>query len=287
MTVARQSTVGLGASCFIDGARLARSKPLRRFVWAPLLASLVCVALLLGVGYTWVADASSWVVAATPAWLSWLGHVVAALLYVLGLIVAGWLVGLIAVLVASPFLGALSAGAEREQFGTSPSYAPSVAAAVSEALRRETRKLRYHLPRLAGLLLLTLIPVVNVGAPFVWFVFGAWMLAVQFVDYAAENRGLDFAETLAVLRANRAAALGFGAVAGALLAIPFAALVVIPAAVCGGALLWRRLDAGSAERRGGIGQLRGHREARGRERPLERPQEARDTPGEADDHADV
>ena len=33
-------TVGVGASCFVDGARLARSKPLRRFVWAPLATSL-------------------------------------------------------------------------------------------------------------------------------------------------------------------------------------------------------------------------------------------------------
>ena len=287
MTVAPRPGVGLGASCFVDGARLARSKPLRRFVWAPLAASVVCVALLLGVGYTWVADASGWVVATTPDWLSWLGHVVAALLYVLGLVVAGWLVGLIAVLVASPFLGALSAGAEQEQFGTAPSYTASVAAAVAGALRREARKFRYHLPRLAVVFLLTLVPVVNVGAPLFWFVFGAWMLAVQFVDYAAENRGLDFAETLAVLRANRAAALGFGIVAGVLLAIPFAALVVIPAAVCGGALLWRRLDAGGGERRGALGQLGRHGETRGRERPLERPKEARDTPPKADDDADV
>ena len=239
-------TLGLGASCFVDGAKLARSKSLRRYVWAPLAASLVCVALLLGLGYTWVAEASAWVVAVTPAWLSWLGQLLAALLYVLGLVVAGWLVSLMAVLLASPFLGALSAGAEQEQFGTAPSHAPSVVGAVWGALRREARKLRYHLPRLAGLFLLTLVPVVNVAMPAFWFVFGAWMLAVQFVDYAAENRGLDFGETLAALRANRPAALGFGAVAGALLAIPFAALVVIPAAVCGGALLWRRLDAGGA-----------------------------------------
>lgn len=280
-------TVGLGATCFVDGAKLARSKPLRRFVWAPFATSLVCVALLLGVGYAWVADASAWVVEATPAWLSWLGRVVAVLLYVLGLVVAGWLVGLIAILVASPFLGALSAGAEREQFGTAPSYAPSVLAAVSAAVRREARKLRYHLPWLAAVFLLTLIPVVNVGAPVFWFVFGAWMLAVQFVDYAAENRGLEFAETLAVLRANRAAALGFGAVAGPLLAIPFAALVVIPSAVCGGALLWRRLDAPAGERGAGVGQLGGHGEARGGERPLERTKEAREAPREADDDADV
>ena len=88
---------------------------------------------------------------------------------------------------------------------------------------------------------LTLIPIVNVAAPFLWIAFGAWMLAVQFVDYAAENRGLDFRDTVALLRANRVAAFGFGTPAALLLAIPFAALVVIPAAVCGGAILWRRL----------------------------------------------
>ena len=67
------------------------------------------------------------------------------------------------------------------------------------------------------------------------------MLAVQFVDYAAENRGLEFGATVALLRANRGAAFGLGAPAALLLAIPFAAIAVIPAAVCGGALLWRRL----------------------------------------------
>lgn len=234
-------SAAVGLDCFLRGARLAGSRPLRRFVWAPMATALAAVAVLLGFGYAVVGDVATWIVSLMPNWLSWLGAVVAALLYVIGLVLAGWLFSLLAVVAASPFLGVLSARAERAQFGEAPAYDESLSRAVANALAREVRKLRYHLPRLAAVFLLTLIPVVNVAAPLFWLGFGAWMLAVQFVDYAAENRGLDFGATVALLRANRAAALGFGVLAALLLAVPFAALVVIPAAVCGGGLLWRRL----------------------------------------------
>lgn len=239
-------TVALGATCFAEGLSLAVSRPLRRFVWVPLATSLLAVALLLGVGYALIGDAAAWVVAATPDWLDWLGYVVSALLYVLGLVLAGWLVGFVAVLLASPFLGALAAGAERERFGDAPMVASSLAQTLATTLRREARKLRHYLPRLAVVFLITLTPLLNFAAPVCWFVFGAWMLAVQFVDYAAENRGLDFEETLVVLRRHRPAALAFGGIAALLLAVPFAALLVVPAAVCGGALLWRRVTSAPA-----------------------------------------
>ena len=90
--------------------------------------------------------------------------------------------------------------------------------------------------------LVGLIPIVSPIAPAIWFLFAAWMMAIQFVDYAAENRGLEFGATIAALKANRAAALGFGAITATLLAVPLVNVVFIPAAVCGGAVLWRRLD---------------------------------------------
>ena len=231
----------VGFGCFLCGAGIARSKPLRRFVWAPVVVSFVAIALLLVLGHALVQDALDWFVALVPGWLDWLGYVLAPLFYVFGIAAAGWMFSFLAVLLASPFLGVLSARTERVAFGTGPDYDENLGRAILSALSREARKLAYHLPRLAGVFVLTLVPVVNVAAPLFWFVFGAWMLAVQFVDYAAENRGLDFGTTLALLRANRAAAFGFGALAALLLAVPFAALVAIPAAVCGGALLWRRL----------------------------------------------
>ena len=203
--------------------------------------SFVVIAGLLVLGQAVLEDVREWLLDRLPDWLDWLVHVLAPVYYILALVVAGWMFSFLAALLASPFLGVLSARAEREAFGTGPNFDESMSLAIPRTLAREARKLAYHLPRLALVFVLTLVPFVNVAAPFVWFAFGAWMLAVQFVDYAAENRALDFRDTLALLRANRAAVFGFGAPVALLLAIPFAALVVIPAAVCGGAILWRRL----------------------------------------------
>ena len=230
--------------CFLQGARLAWAPSLRGFVWWPMAVSLVLVAALLGFGFTLVRDAIAAVVDFLPDWLDWLAKVLAPLLYAVGVLVAGWLFGFVAVLVASPFLGVLSARAERLAFGDGPAEVEGgVWHTVVTAFAREGRKLAYHLPRLAVVLVVSFVPLLNAAAPVLWFAFGAWMLAVQFVDYAAENRGLGFAATLALLRANRAAALGFGALATLLLAVPFGALFVIPAAVSGGAVLWRRCAA--------------------------------------------
>ena len=190
--------------------------------------SLVLVVVLLAVGYTLVQDAVAWVGGALPSWLGWLASGLAPLLYIIGILVAGWLFGFLAVIVASPFLGVLSAATEQQQYGDKPDFEESVGLALVHALLREGRKLAYHVPRLLGVFVLSLLPIINLVAPALWFAFGSWMLAVQFVDYAAENRGLEFRDTLALLRANRGAALGFGALAALLLAVPFAALLVIP-----------------------------------------------------------
>ena len=231
-----------GFNCLAQGARLALAKPLRRFVWVPMALSFVTLSLLLVPGHRAVETAVAWVVGFVPGWLDWIGPVLAFLLYVVGIVVALWAFAFVSVLLASPALGTLSARAEREAFGDGPNHHESMAGAVASALAREGRKLAYHLPRLACLFLLTLVPVVNAAAPLLWFAFGAWMLAVHFVDFASENRGLRLDDTLALLRAKRGPAFGFGAAVALLMAVPFAALVVIPAAVCGGAVLWRRLS---------------------------------------------
>ena len=234
-------SLGVGLTCFLRGARLARARSLRPFVWAPFAVSFAVIAALTWLGFAAFEDARAWFASLLPGWLGWLDDFLAPVVYLLGAVVAIWLYGLLAVFVASPLLGALSARAEREAFGTGPGGDATVDLSIARTLAREGRKVAYHLPRLSGLFLLTLVPVVNAAAPILWFVFGAWMLAVQFADYAAENRGLAFPDTVALLRANRLAALGLGAPVALLLAVPFAAVVVIPAAVCGGALLWRRL----------------------------------------------
>ena len=231
-----------GVQIFLDGAGLAVDRRLARYTWFPALIALVVISAGLTLVFGYVTDLSNYLVALLPGWLDFLGMVLAPMLYLLALLVGAWLLGLFAILVASPFLGDLSIAVERLKYPDAPAHQPDFWQGVAMSLKREARKFGYHLPRLIGVVIITLIPLVNTLSPFIWFGFGAWTLAVHFADYPAENRGLPFAQTLTHLRRNRATALGFGACATLALAIPFVNFLLIPVAVAGGTLLWRRVQ---------------------------------------------
>jgi CysZ protein len=79
---------------------------------------------------------------------------------------------------------------------------------------------------------------VNIAAPVVWMLFGAWMLAISYVDYPMGNHGLGFPEQRRRLRERRYLALGFGGAVMCALAVPVVNFLVIPAAVAGATALW-------------------------------------------------
>jgi CysZ protein len=231
-----------GVRIFLDGAGIAHDRRLVRYTWIPALIALVVISVGLTFAFSYLTDLSRFLIALLPEWLDFLGMVLTPLLYLLGLLIGAWLLGLLAVLAASPFLGDLSIAVERLKYPDAPAHPPDFWPGVGIALKREARKLRYHLPRLLGVCIITLIPLLNALSPFIWFFFGAWTMAVQFADYPAENRGLPFTDTLAHLRRNRALALGFGGCATLALAIPVLNFLLIPVAVAGGTLLWHTIQ---------------------------------------------
>ncbi len=231
-----------GVRSFVDGFAMARHPGLRHYVWLPVLVSLVVCVLGLYFAFDYLIGATNRWIASLPEWLSWLDMLLTPLLYILGVLGGTWLFGLLAVLIASPFLGAFSMALERVRFGSAPAPETSIWTDIGSSLIREARKLLYYLPRLLAVFLVTLIPVVNVAAPVIWLLFGAWTLAVQFVDYPTENRQRPFQETLRMLKSNRAAALSFGLCATGALMIPLLNFLLIPVAVAGGTLLWRTLE---------------------------------------------
>lgn len=240
-----------GLRTFFEGLRAARAPGLRRYTWLPALVSLAIVAAGLYLTLHYAGVLTTWLTTLLPDWLQFLGVVLTPVLYLLALLAGTWLFALLAVLIASPFLGDLSIAVEARTFGDGPPQPGSVWTGVIASLAREARKLTYHLPRLLGVFVVSLIPGINAIAPVVWFLFGAWTMAVQFTDYPVENRHRPFRDTVELLGRHRLAALGFGAVAAALLAIPVINFLFIPAAVAGGTLLWRRLQ--EAEGRPGTG----------------------------------
>jgi CysZ protein len=97
------------------------------------------------------------------------------------------------------------------------------------------------------LLVLFLIPLVQIGAPFLWVAFGAWMMAIEYLEYPMGNHGRTFPEVRSALHAHRGLALGFGAAVLFLTLIPVVNFIAMPVAVAGGTKLWvERLRPGPA-----------------------------------------
>lgn len=230
-----------GVRAFVDGVRMARSPGLRRYTWLPLLVSFVVIAAGLTTAFAYLSEFAAWLTGLLPDWLAFLNVALVPLLYLIGILAGAWLFALLAVVVASPFLGDLSSAVERISSGTGPEPTP-LWASLPGAVGRELRKLGYYLPRLLLVFALSLVPVLNALAPVLWFLFGAWIMAVQFCDYPTENRARPFRDTVALLQRHRATALGYGSCATLALSIPVLNLLLIPAAVAGGTLLWRNLQ---------------------------------------------
>jgi len=66
------------------------------------------------------------------------------------------------------------------------------------------------------------------------------MLAIQYVDYPADNNKLSWPDMLAWLREKRWQSLGFGGTVYLALLVPFANILVMPVAVAGATLFWVR-----------------------------------------------
>ncbi|SDH64677.1 sulfate transporter CysZ [Pseudomonas panipatensis] len=237
-----------------EGLKLMMRPGLRLFVLLPLAVNLLLFLGLIGFAVRefnhWVA----WLMPSLPHWLSFLEFILWPLFVLLVLLILFFSFTLVANLIASPFNGFLAEKVEVVVRGTDqfPSFSwTELIAMVPRTIGRELRKLGYFLPRAIGLLILSLIPGVNLVATPLWLIFGVWMMAVQYIDYPADNHKLGWNEMLAWLRSKRWACMGFGGVTYLALLIPVVNLVIMPAAVAGAVLFWVREGGDQALSRGG------------------------------------
>jgi len=144
---------------------------------------------------------------------------------------------MIANIIASPFNGILAEKTElylTKSIPTEESGFSELIASIPHSLAREFHKLRYYLPRFILLSLLSFIPGVNILV----FVFAAWMLAIQYIDFPMDNHKLMFKDMIALIKERNLSAIGFGAIVMFSLMVPILTFIVIPAAVCGASIFW-------------------------------------------------
>ena len=83
------------------------------------------------------------------------------------------------------------------------------------------------------LIIITLIPGINIIAPFLWILFSAWFFALEYIDYPLANRGHFFEEVKTHNRNHRMRALGLGTGVFIMTSIPIINFLAMPVAVAG------------------------------------------------------
>lgn len=234
-------TVLSGPRYLLAGMRLLVRPELRCFVLVPFVINLLVFA---GFFYVLLLQFEYWLqllMPSLPDWLYWLEYVLWPLFMLLLLLILFFSFTLVAGLLAAPFNGLLSERVEalfRGRAAPAAFQVKDVLAIAPRTLQREWQKLRYFFPRTLVLLALSFIPVVNLVAAPLWLLWGMWMLAVQYLDYPADNQGCTWGATLEWLRQRRWSALGFGGAAYGVLLIPGLNLLLMPGAVAGATLFW-------------------------------------------------
>ncbi|MDG1494893.1 MAG: sulfate transporter CysZ [Porticoccaceae bacterium] len=234
-------------SVIIEGFKLLWHRRIRWLVIFPTAINLILFSAATWFAAAWVNDWLNFLIASVPTWLEWLVWIIWLLFALLALIIYAFTFTLLANLIGSPFYGIIAERVIVLERGDSDEIQSSTSALLATAWSsfcRELQIIAYMLPRTLGIALVTVVisflPVINILAPLVAASWAAWTLALQYMDYPADSDALSFAEVRQRAGKQRLLSLSFGLSALAAAAIPLFNLLLLPAAVIGGTLLWCR-----------------------------------------------
>ncbi|EOT8212541.1 sulfate transporter CysZ [Escherichia albertii] len=226
---------------FAQGWKLVSQPGIRRFVILPLLVNI----LLMGGAFWWLfTQLDVWIpslMSHVPGWLQWLSYLLWPVAVISVLLVFGYFFSTIANWIAAPFNGLLAEQLEaRLTVATPPDTGIfGIMKDVPRIMKREWQKFAWYLPRAIILLLLYVIPGIGqTVAPVLWFLFSAWMLAIQYCDYPFDNHKVPFKEMRTALRTRKITNMQFGALTSLFTMIPVLNLFIMPVAVCGATAMW-------------------------------------------------
>jgi CysZ protein len=220
---------------FFQGLKLLSRQELRKFVLIPVLINVALYSIALILGYYYVSDLINQFI---PDWLSWLSWILWPLFFISFFIAGFFTFTILANLIAAPFYGKLSAKTLSIISGQTLAVKEQPLAKV---LLAELGRAGYMISRALPLMLLSIIPGLNIIAPFLWALFGAWGSALEYMAYPLENDGVLFAEQKQLVKSVRLGALSFGGVTMLGLTLPVLNIIVAPAAVIGATIYFNEV----------------------------------------------
>lgn len=233
-----------GARYFARGLGLLLHPKLRWFVLVPIAINCVLFVALSAVLLQYFTNLPDWhlplpeilqFLEKTLKWVAWF------LIVVVVLIGYAYSFNIITNIFAAPFYGVLSQKVEELVTGNVVDDEPLIRM-IPRTMIRELKKLLYFITRgifvFLVMLLLGLTFILNFLVPVVGTLWSAWSMAIQYVDYSADNHQTDFVVLRKMLRKRRYSSIGFGGAVMACSMVPVFNIIAIPAAVIGGTLFW-------------------------------------------------
>lgn len=217
---------------------------LRIFIVLPLVINFLFFGITFWFGFKWMTTHIDHYFTLLPAslhWLNYLKSVITIFISFFFIIILSFFSMISANIFASSLNGLLSECYSNEILSFS-NKKNSLPVQVLQSFLREVKKIIYYIPRLIVVLLATLIisyiPIINFLSTLIIFLFGSWIMAVQYLDYPADNRLINFNLMLAVLKKNKLLCYGFGVSIMIQSIIPIVNLMIMPVAVLGATKLW-------------------------------------------------
>jgi len=237
----------LGLGYLLSSLHLLLRPGIKRFVLIPLLINILIFMAALAAGWHYFGSFMDSMLdfSGLWEWVQSLLNMIRPLLWILFfsayLIFVFYTFSILANIIAAPFNSLLAEATEAYLRGTPVEESTSMLQLLKDIIPmiwQELVKLWYFVIRALPLLILFLIPLTTAIAPVLWFLFSAWMMSLQYMDYPMGNHQLKFKQQRELQTRQRWFSLGFGSAVLIGTMIPVINFMIMPAAVVGATRIW-------------------------------------------------
>lgn len=229
-----------GIDYLLQGFSLIFEKQLRAYIIVPILINIALFITMFSLGIHYFHHLILWINHLLPHWLHWLQWLLWIFFGLLIFALYAYTFTLLTNLIGTPFNTFLAEKVELYLTGkTSASSSwQATLKSIPRSLHRQFQLIIYYLLRASILLLLSFIPIIHLFAAIAWFLFTAWMLTVQYMDYPMDNHHISFLQLRQALQQKKLLSLSFGIATLIFIYIPIINLFVMPAAVAGATAMY-------------------------------------------------
>lgn len=231
----------IGLHYLLDGFLILTKPGLKRYVIIPFIFNLLFFVGMLILLIHFMQMFNAWFAHFLPIWLQWLENVLWIFFFFCFFLFFIYSFVILANIIAAPFNSFLSEKVECYLTNTSSKEKSTLLENIKDVPRIIGRQLAiiiYYIPRVLLLFMLFFIPVIQIFAALLWFMFNAWFMTLTYIDYPTDNHRVSFQEMRVWLKPRFSKAMGLGLSILIASMIPIVNFFIMPAAVAAATKFW-------------------------------------------------